>query len=112
MAAYSSVLAWRIPWTEEPGGLQSIGYQSWTQLKRLSTPQFFVSFPRGETGTGTRVAVTSQHFSFLKVMMSNEGRPRGRSGSYGKGVNRTGNERAPKSPWLQILPVPRCGSHQ
>ena len=26
----SSVLAWRIPWTEEPGGLQSIGLQSWT----------------------------------------------------------------------------------
>ena len=33
---YSSILAWRIPWTEEPGGLQSIGSQSRTQLKRLS----------------------------------------------------------------------------
>ena len=28
MAAHSSVLAWRIPWTEEPGGLQSIGSQN------------------------------------------------------------------------------------
>ena len=27
MATYSSTLAWRIPWTEEPGGLQSIGSQ-------------------------------------------------------------------------------------
>ena len=27
MAPHSSVLAWRIPWTEEPGGLQSIGLQ-------------------------------------------------------------------------------------
>ena len=27
MAAYSSILAWRIPWTEKPGGLQSIGLQ-------------------------------------------------------------------------------------
>ena len=27
MAAYSSILAWRIPWTEESGGLQSIGSQ-------------------------------------------------------------------------------------
>ena len=27
MATYSSILAWRIPWTEEPGGLQSIGLQ-------------------------------------------------------------------------------------
>ena len=25
MATYSSILAWRIPWTEEPGGLQSMG---------------------------------------------------------------------------------------
>ena len=25
MAAHSSVLAWRIPWTEEPGGLPSVG---------------------------------------------------------------------------------------
>ena len=27
MATYSSILAWRIPWTDEPGGLQSIGSQ-------------------------------------------------------------------------------------
>ena len=27
MATLSSILAWRIPWTEEPGGLQSIGLQ-------------------------------------------------------------------------------------
>ena len=28
MAIHSSILAWRIPWTEEPGGLQSVGSQS------------------------------------------------------------------------------------
>ena len=27
MAAHSSILAWEIPWTEEPGGLQSMGSQ-------------------------------------------------------------------------------------
>jgi len=27
MAAHSSILAWRIPWTEEPGGLQFMGSQ-------------------------------------------------------------------------------------
>ena len=27
MATHSSMLAWRIPWTEEPGGLQSMGSQ-------------------------------------------------------------------------------------
>ena len=32
MATHSRILAWRIPWTEEPGRLQSTGSQnSWTQ---------------------------------------------------------------------------------
>ena len=35
MATGSSILAWEIPWTEEPGGLQSMGLQEsqtqWTQ---------------------------------------------------------------------------------
>ena len=37
MAAHSSVLAWRIPGRGDPGGLPSVGSQSWTQLKRLSS---------------------------------------------------------------------------
>ena len=40
MAAHSSVLAWRIPGTGEPGGLPSMGVaQSWTRLKWLSSIQ-------------------------------------------------------------------------
>ena len=35
VAAHSSILAWRIPWTEEPGGLQSMGSQSQTRLMQL-----------------------------------------------------------------------------
>ena len=34
-ANHSSILAWRIPWTEEPGRLQSMGLQSWTQLSKF-----------------------------------------------------------------------------
>ena len=30
MATHSSILTWRIPWTEEPGGLQSVGLQNET----------------------------------------------------------------------------------
>ena len=37
MAIHSSTIAWKIPWTEEPGRLQSMGSQSWIQLKQLST---------------------------------------------------------------------------
>ena len=32
MATHSSILAWKISWTEEPGGLQSMAWQSWAQL--------------------------------------------------------------------------------
>ena len=32
MATHSSSLAWKIPWTEEPGRLQSMGLQMQTQL--------------------------------------------------------------------------------
>ena len=28
MTTYSSILAWKIPWTEKPGGLQSMGLQN------------------------------------------------------------------------------------
>ena len=33
MATHSSILAWRIPWTEEPGRLQSIGSQRVEMIK-------------------------------------------------------------------------------
>ena len=36
MATHSSILVWRIPWTEEPGGLQSMGLQSGTQCSRYA----------------------------------------------------------------------------
>ena len=41
MAPHSSILAWKIPWTKEPGSLQSMGLQS--QI-RLSNFTFFLYF--------------------------------------------------------------------
>ena len=32
IVTHASILAWKIPWTEEPGGLESTGSQSLTQL--------------------------------------------------------------------------------
>ena len=32
MATQSSILAWKIPWTEDPGELQAMESQSWTRL--------------------------------------------------------------------------------
>ena len=37
MATHSSIIAWKIPWTEEPGGLQSIELQSVDMTEQLST---------------------------------------------------------------------------
>ena len=40
MAPHSSPLGWKIPWTEEPSGLQSMGSLSWTGLS-----DFTFTFP-------------------------------------------------------------------
>ena len=46
MSTYSSTLAWKTPWMEEPGGLQSMASQSWTWLNDFA---FFLSIvPFGE----------------------------------------------------------------
>ena len=37
MAAHSSILAWRIPWTEEPAGLQSMGLQRVRHYRAINT---------------------------------------------------------------------------
>ena len=38
-ATHSSIPAWRVPWTEEPGGLQSMGSKESDMTERLSTAQ-------------------------------------------------------------------------
>jgi len=59
MAAHSSVIAWEIPWTEEPGGLQSMGSQrvrhdlvTKHQQRRLSKGTEFLSFSNVYQGEG------------------------------------------------------------
>ena len=46
MATHSSILAWKILWTEEPGGLQSIGLQrvryDWSDLAHMPLPEVFL----------------------------------------------------------------------
>ena len=48
MATRSSILAWRIPCTEEPDGLQSMGSQSQTRLKRLNSNKGNETSDQGE----------------------------------------------------------------
>ena len=42
MTTHSSVLAWRIPWTEEPWGLQSMGIAESDKLKQLNTAHTYI----------------------------------------------------------------------
>ena len=48
IATYSSILTWRIPWTEEPGGLQSMGWQrvrhDWATNSFTTIIIFFILF--------------------------------------------------------------------
>ena len=44
MATFSSILAWRIPWREEPGRLQSVGSQRSGMTERLSNIHTTISF--------------------------------------------------------------------
>ena len=40
MATHSSVLAWRLPWTEEPGGYSPWGCKKWDTTERLTLSLF------------------------------------------------------------------------
>ena len=44
METHSNILVWRIPWTEEPGKLQSTGWQSQTQLSMTEHIHILNSF--------------------------------------------------------------------
>ena len=54
MAAHSSTLAWRSPWTEEPGGLQSTGSQIVGHDKRVSMQALAPELGASRTETGFR----------------------------------------------------------
>ena len=54
MAPYFSTLAWKFPWTEEPGGLQSMGSLSQTQLGDFTFTFHFHALEK-EMATHSRV---------------------------------------------------------
>ena len=68
MATHSSILAWRIPWAEEPGGLQSKGSQSRT---RLSDFHFLFSVRiHGEVESFLRIFVNASDRSSYVALCS------------------------------------------
>ena len=66
MATHSSILAWRIPWMEEPGGLQSMGSQRVGHDRATFTFTFFHSCsarspPRSQNGPSIFCASDTSH---------------------------------------------------
>ena len=91
MATYSSILAWRIPWTVEPGELQSMGLQrirhdratnTHTYKKCANTgsakPCLHPILPDFPTGKATTLedlnVISTQLFIFLKLVLLGERR--------------------------------------
>ena len=79
MAPHSNILAWRIPWTEEPGGLQSIGLQragqteeTWQQQQSRFTT--FVTFRcvQSNSATHTHVSILFHILYSHRLLQSTE----------------------------------------
>ena len=75
MTTHSSILAWRIPWTEEPGGLQSMGLQrfvhDWaTKHKhstRLISPKLLCSSPHPRLSSEIVLLTACMHACLLSL---------------------------------------------
>ena len=68
MATHSSILAWTVPWTEDPGRLQSTGLQNLTRLKRLSTAHMHIYKTRQYLPTPKPCLGGSMTFPGLRVL--------------------------------------------
>ena len=76
MATHSSILAWRMPWTEEPGGLQFLGSHSGTQL---SDSHFDFSLSVGLVD----ISPLYRHSSIISELLGNFSLPTWESDSVG-----------------------------
>ena len=72
MATHSSIIAWRIPWTEEPGGLQSTGLQG---VGHDWATNIFTRLPLQSLSQRSEAPVLESHsgsdtFSFLSLLIN------------------------------------------
>ena len=61
MAPYSSILAWKIPWVEEPGGLQSVGLRRVGLEKEMATHSSVLAWRIPGTGEPGRLPSMGSH---------------------------------------------------
>ena len=65
MATHSSILAWEIPWTGEPSGLQSMGSQRVPDDLRTKQPQQNDDGGGGDSGSGVKESTRPEHPGWL-----------------------------------------------
>ena len=106
MATHSSVLAWRIPWTGEPGRLPSVGSHrvghDWSDLEAAAAAAAILFIPSqfwGLLGSGLVVCHSLDKPKELELLVKGWIRTMGRPGS---GVM------LPKEPWLGIKTLTFC----
>ena len=77
MATPSSILAWRIPWTEEPDGLQSMGVaKSWIQLSNFhSLTPLFCPLPGSEPAAAGWIGTFNVLQKGLQTLEDQDGLP-------------------------------------
>ena len=72
MATYPSILVWKIPWTEEPGGPQSMGRRRESDMTEQLThnllPPFLASF-----GTPPNNSFSQKHHELAVIILTREG---------------------------------------
>ena len=89
MAIHSSILAWKIPWTEEPGRLQSMGPQSQTRLSN-----FTFTFPGSSDGKESACQLGRPGFETWV-------QPLGQEAALAKGMATHSSILAWRSPWAE-----------
>jgi len=70
MATHSSILPWRIPWTEEPGRLQFIGLQrvghDW--LTNTHTSILSIYYKRSSLGSQIKLVISQRHETTIELI--------------------------------------------
>ena len=70
MATHSCIFAWRMPWTEEPGGLQSMESQSRTQLSNLQFHFSAFTYPKSKAVYSNLITTQLIIFPFVNHHIS------------------------------------------
>ena len=84
MATYSSILAWRIPWTEEPGRVQSVGREESDMTERLSTCLLYIQELPRESEVLTPFNVQGHNLKYYLQIKTIGESPWRREASFGR----------------------------